>query len=106
MQVQNSIETKLSEALAPEYLTVLNESHMHAVPPNSETHFKVIVVSAMFENKNRLQRHQTVNRLLADELKGPVHALSIQTHTASEWQERNETVLTSPDCMGGSKKER
>ena len=51
MSVQQHIERKLAEALAPFSLTVENESYMHSVPPNSETHFKVVVASAVFEGK-------------------------------------------------------
>ena len=105
MIVQQSIETKLQEALAPGHLSVMNESHMHSVPANSETHFKVIVVSEAFVGKTRVARHQTVNGLLADELAGPVHALSIQAHTSEEWIARGGAVLDSPNCMGGSKAE-
>ena len=103
MIVQTTIDTKLRDAFAPAHLAVMNESHMHRVPPNSETHFKVIVVSDAFAGKPRVARHQAVNRLLADELAGPVHALSIQAHTPDEWVARGGAVLESPDCMGGSK---
>ena len=103
MTVQQSIETKLRGSLSPAHLDVINESHMHSVPPNSETHFKVVVVSDSFAGKTRVARHQMINRLLADELAGPVHALSIQAHTPEEWAARGGAVLDSPECMGGSK---
>jgi len=103
MIVQQSIQTKLLDALSPGHLDVMNESHMHSVPANSETHFKVVVVSESFAGKTRVARHQTINGLLTDELAGPVHALSIQAHTPEEWVSRGGTVLDSPNCMGGSK---
>ncbi|PIW25732.1 MAG: BolA family transcriptional regulator [Rhodospirillales bacterium CG15_BIG_FIL_POST_REV_8_21_14_020_66_15] len=103
MQVQRSIEIKLAENLAPEHLEVINESHMHSVPPGSESHFKVIVVSPRFDGLNRVKRHQAVNAVLADELAGPVHALSMETYTAGEWQARGGRTLASPRCAGGSK---
>lgn len=103
MTVRQSIETKLRASLSPVHLEVLNESHMHSVPPNSETHFKVVVVSDAFAGKTRVARHQTVNGLLAEELAGPVHALSIQAHTPDEWAARGGAVLDSPECLGGSK---
>ncbi len=106
MSVQETIETKIRAGLTPAYLEVINESHMHNVPPGSESHFKVIVVSPAFEAKNRVQRHQAVNAILADELAGPVHALSMQTHTPPEWEERGENVMASPACHGGSKADR
>ena len=103
MSVQQTIETKIRGALAPSHLEVINESHMHNVPPGSESHFKVIVVAQDFESKNRVQRHQTMHSLLADELAGPVHALSMQTHTQPEWEARGGRKLESPACHGGSK---
>ena len=106
MSVQNIIESKIREALLPSYLEVINESHMHNVPPGSESHFKVIVVSDVFESKNRVERHQTMNALLAAELAGPVHALSMQTMTPQEWTARGGQVMQSPECLGGSKTNR
>ncbi len=105
MIVQQSIEAKLRDGLSPVHLDIMNESHMHSVPPNSETHFKVVVVSEFFAGKSRVARHQSVNGLLADELAGPVHALSIQAHTPEEWIARGGTVLDSPECLGGGKAE-
>lgn len=99
MQVQAGIEQKVQAALAPVHLEVLNESHMHSVPKDSETHFKVVVVSEQFEGKRLLARHRTINGLLADELAGGVHALALHTFTPAEWQARNG-ALDSPNCRG------
>ena len=71
---------------------------MHSVPENSETHFKVIVVSDVFTAKNRVVRHQLINGILSAEIAGPVHALSIQAHTEEEWLKRKGMILKSPDC--------
>ena len=35
------------QSLAPEHLELVNESHMHSVPPGSESHFKAVVVSLL-----------------------------------------------------------
>jgi len=103
LNVQQTIERKIREALSPDYLEVINESHMHSVPPGSESHFKVVVVSPDFESLGRVQRHQRVNGILADELSGPVHALSMETLTAPEWAARGGRRMGSPPCHGGSK---
>lgn len=74
---------------------------MHNVPKNSETHFKVVVVSDQFDAvKSPLQRHRLINAALAAELEGPVHALSIVAKSPSQW-EKNQTVPLSPNCKGG-----
>lgn len=100
--VQRAITTKLTDALKPDHLEVQNESHMHAVPPGSESHFRVLVVSSKFEGLPLIQRHRLVNEALKEELSSCVHALAIQAKTPEQWQS-NPTVAKSPPCMGGSK---
>ena len=105
MSIQQTIHDKLSQQFSPEHLEVDNESHMHSVPPNSETHFRVVLVSAAFDGKRKVARHQQVYGLLGEELEGPVHALALHTYTPAEWQERQAEAPDSPDCLGGSKRE-
>ncbi|MCG9697376.1 BolA/IbaG family iron-sulfur metabolism protein [Shewanella sp. Isolate11] len=99
MSVEQNIYEKLNAAFSPVHLEVINESDNHHVPPNSETHFKVIVATEVFEGKRLLARHRSVNELLADELANGVHALSMHTFTPSEWQTEND-VPVSPKCRG------
>ncbi len=103
MTVQTAIEKKLAESLTPAHLEVINESHMHNVPPGSESHFKVVIVTEEFGGVSRVRRHQKVNLILAKELKEDIHALSMQTMTPEEWTDRGGHVMASPDCLGGSK---
>ena len=100
--VEQSIYDKLSVGLEPAHLDVRNESSMHNVPPGSESHFRVVVVTARFDAQNRLKRHRAVHSLLEEELAGPVHALAIEAHTPDEWQARAGAVTESPACLGGS----
>lgn len=102
MKIKNSIETKL-QSLQPEFLQVVNESHKHAVPEGSESHFKVTIVSDAFHGKMLLARHRMVNEILADELAQAIHALVLHTMTLEEWFEKNGTPTDSPPCLGGSK---
>ena len=102
--VQVAIEKKLTNGFQPEHLEVQNESHMHSVPKNSETHFKVFLVSEKFENVARVQRQRQVYQLLSEELEGPVHALSLRLLTPQQWEESGRAgAPQSPDCKGGSK---
>ncbi len=102
MSVQEAITSKLT-TLDPLHLEVINESSNHNVAPDSESHFKVVIVSPRFENLRLLDRHRLINRLLADELDGPVHALAIHAYTASGWERRFGEAPMSPPCLGGSK---
>lgn len=99
MSIQESIEQKLT-ALSPRFLRVENESHRHHVPPNSETHFKITLVSTAFEGLMPVKRHQRVYALLAEELEGPVHALALHLYTPSEWDKRQQVSPQSPNCRG------
>ncbi len=105
MQVQQQIQQTLEQQFDPAYLEVANESHMHSVPPNSETHFKVVLVSGVFDGKRKVARHQLVYAALAEQLAGPVHALALHTYTGDEWSARQQGAPDSPDCLGGSKAE-
>lgn len=103
MIVQNNIQDKLKKRFQTDYLNVENESHHHAVPPNSETHFKVTIVSEEFEGLRLIMRHRLVNELLAEELAGPVHALAMHTYTPLQWAEKNQIAPNSAPCLGGGK---
>lgn len=104
MIVQSEIESILAEQFQPSVLEVVNESHMHSVPPDSETHFRVVIVTDVFDGKRKVARHQQVYGALSAQLAGPVHALALHTYTPAEWAER-EQVPDSPHCMGGSRGE-
>ena len=96
MSVKDRITAKLTEALSPLALAVIDESHQHAghighpgsghpgQMSSSETHFRVKVVSGAFAGKSRIERHRLVNAILADELKSGVHALAIEAKSVGE----------------------
>lgn len=85
MRVADSISLKLTAAFTPQSLEVVDESHRHAGHAGAtrddgsqgETHFHVRLVSAAFEGVSRVERQRRVYAALTDELKGPVHALSL-----------------------------
>jgi BolA protein len=105
MSVQSEMERKLTEALAPERLLLVNESHNHSVPEKSETHFNLIIVSEAFAGKRLIQRHRQVYAALGDELRSGVHALTMKTLTPTEWEEAGgEVENPAPLCRGGAGK--
>ena len=103
MTVQHEIERQLSAHFAPVHLDVANESSQHNVPANSETHFRVVLVSEQFEGLRKVGRHQRVYQVLAAQLEGPVHALALHTYTPAEWQARQQEAPGSPACLGGGR---
>jgi|TARA_B110000444_G_scaffold172813_1_gene161636 BolA protein len=102
MSIQDTIQAKLSEALQPSMLEVANESHKHGGPA-TESHFNITAVSASFTDLNLVRRHQTVYKLLQNELAEGVHALAMHLYTEQEWEQRQGSLPTSPDCAGGEK---
>ena len=90
MSVKARIEERLRAAFQPESLHVEDESHLHAGHaghrPEGETHFRVYIVSPAFAGKGRVERHRMVNAALAEELAGPVHALSVHPTAPGEPQ--------------------
>jgi stress-induced morphogen len=105
MTVQQEIEQQLQDNFSPVAMEVANESHMHSVPANSETHFRVVLVSARFDGCTRVARHQQVYAALSAQLAGPVHALALHTYSPHEWLQREQPAPASPACRGGSKAE-
>ena len=47
-------------------------------------HWKATIVSGRFSGKSLIERHRLVNAALADELKGPIHALTLEVKTPEE----------------------
>ena len=88
MSVAERIKTKLTEALAPTALEVVDESYKHkghrGARPEGETHFHVAVTSDQFTGMMRVARQRLVYRILAEELAGPVHALSLDISAPGE----------------------
>jgi len=103
MTVQAGIEEKLAQNFDLLHMEVVNESGNHNVPPGSESHFKVVLVSNGFAGQNLVARHRAVNKVLADELANSIHALALHTYTEQEWQAKNGTAPMSPPCRGGGK---
>ncbi len=101
MNMQATIEQKLNDALNPEVLEIINESHMHSGPA-TESHFKVVAVSDAFAGKMLIARHRMVNAALKDELAN-IHALALHTMTPEEYFEKAGKVADSPQCEGGGK---
>lgn len=104
--IEQQINSKLSAEFGPDFLQLTNESFMHSVPPGSESHFKVVLVTDQFAGKRPVQRHQAVYAVLSEELAGPVHALALHTYTPLEWAESETAAPDSPNCLGGSASDR
>ncbi len=92
MGMVETIRTKLEAAFAPSHLDVRDESSLHHGHAGSreggETHFRVAIVSNVFEGLSRVERHRRVHDVLDAELKDRVHALALTLLTPEEASRR------------------
>jgi BolA protein len=86
--VADRIRRKLEEALQPAQLEIRDDSAKHAghagAREGGESHFHVTAVSPRFSGLNRVARQRLVYGALAEELAGPVHALSLTLRAPGE----------------------
>jgi len=87
-QVAESLRAKLVAALKPSRLDIADDSARHAghagAGESGESHFNITIVSEAFTGLGRVQRLRLVHAAVADELAGPVHALSIKARAPGE----------------------
>lgn len=76
MVTPESVRLGIGAGLACEHLEVVGDGQ----------HFEAVIVSAAFDGKSRVQRHQLVYSALGDRMRQEIHALSMRTMTPAEWQ--------------------
>ena len=96
MSSYKRIINALNKQLTIEHMFLENESSMHNVPPNSESHFKLIIASDDFIKLSKVKRHQLIYQILS-KVMNEIHALSIQAYTIEEYK-ANPVIHSSPDC--------
>jgi BolA protein len=94
--IENKIINTLNDCMDIFSLKILNESFMHNVPEDAESHFKIVIVSNDFNNLSHIKRHKLVYKYL-DTIMDDIHAISIQSFNEEEFK-LNPTVLDSPEC--------
>jgi BolA protein len=86
--VAETLSRKLTAAFAPDHLQVDDDSARHAghagAHAGGESHFNVVIEAAAFAGLSRVQRQRMVYAALAEELAGPVHALSVKALAPGE----------------------
>ena len=86
--VGREIEQRLTLALRPESLAVINDSAKHrghtGDDGSGESHFTVEIVAEAFAGQNRVARQRLVNHALADLLVEKIHALAIKAQAPGE----------------------
>jgi BolA family transcriptional regulator, general stress-responsive regulator len=88
MIMEQRIVARLTEALDPIALDVVDESDRHAGHAGARagggTHYRVRIVSASFERQSRVERHRLIYDLLAAEFADGLHALALVAKAPGE----------------------
>lgn len=86
--VAAEITARLTAALTPSKLDVINDSAKHrghaGDDGSGESHFTVVIESEAFANKSRLERQRMVNRALGELMTGRIHAMAIRATAPGE----------------------
>ncbi|KAI3386524.1 hypothetical protein SNEBB_006058 [Seison nebaliae] len=112
--ISKKIEQRIKDVIPTVFIEIVNESWRHKVPKNSETHFKLTVVSDRFEKMKMLDRHRLINNELNDCMENDgVHSIQIHTITPSIWYsnyyEKGLKLAENtqpPSCLGGIVREK
>jgi len=86
-QRKGEITRQLSEAFDPETLGVEDEGYLHeghAGAKDGRGHFRVLIISSMFEGKSMIERHRMIYRVLDDMMRLDIHALAIDAWSPDE----------------------
>ena len=81
------MRARLTGALAPTELEIIDESHLHAGHAGARSgrgHYALVIRSAVFTGKAPLQRHRMVYEALGDMMQTDIHALSIRALAIAE----------------------
>jgi BolA protein len=92
MTVADAIRQRLTAALAPARLDLVDESARHAghagARPQGESHFRLTIVAAAFAGRSRIERQRLVFAALGDLMQSDIHALAITALTPAEDEAR------------------
>jgi len=82
-----TIRSRLLASFTPSACKVADESALHAGHAGAASgggHYRITLVSDVFEGKNRLSRHRLVYDCMADMMHTDIHALAIIAIAPSE----------------------
>jgi BolA protein len=102
--VSRAITEKLTAELSPLRLDVVDQSEAHkghaGHSGRGETHFRIEIVSAVFEGLTRVARERRVHDVLKQELADHVHALSVSARTPAEAHLTDQPGGSGQDVWG------
>ena len=84
------IEKMISDDIGPYFFSVKDVSEAHrghqSFKEDVESHFEIIIVSEKFVNKNKIERHRIVNKILKQEFLSDLHSVTLKVYSIKEYQ--------------------
>jgi BolA protein len=84
---KKEITRRLAEAFDPETLGVEDESYLHEGHEGAKDgrgHFRVLIITEVFEGKSMIERHRMIYRVLGEMMRLDIHALAIDAWSPDE----------------------
>ena len=89
MKRKSKIEKVIKDYFEPYYFSVLVVSEQHrghqGFREGTESHFEIVIVSKIFDNKNKIDRHRMVNKILKGDYSKDLHSVTIKALTLEEF---------------------
>lgn len=98
--LEQAFRAQVLEKFKPTHFELVNESHLHA-RGESESHFRLVLVSEIFSSMSRIDRARALEQIAAPLRQQGLHALSQFLWTPQEWATKQNQITTqSPKCSG------
>lgn len=86
MNIMDEIRARLA-SLQPVRLELIDDSHLHAGHAGARSgggHYRLSIVSDVFQGKNTVARHRIIYDALGELMRNEIHALAIQARSPEE----------------------
>ena len=86
----DEIKKRISSKMNVDQIEIIDQSHQHAGHTQNTYggHYKAIIISDDFNNKNLVERHRMIYDALGDLMQNEIHAFSMNTLTVSEFNNK------------------
>ena len=84
----NIIKNKIKNSINIIKIEIIDESENHENHPGNSGggHYRALIISNDFENKNLVERHQMIYKALGELMTNEIHAFSMKTMTENEFK--------------------
>jgi stress-induced morphogen len=78
-----------AEEIVEKIQAALPEAEVHVQDlTGTKDHYQATVISQEFEGKPLIKRHRMIYDALQEEMKGPIHALTLDAYTPDQWEDK------------------